>query len=350
MISFKKFTFIILYAVIFIVIIASGYSIIKANNYNLSNKKEIGYLPTGIYTINWRTLYLKTEGTDEGHQIFKSTLHINIKSSWSKISNKITFLQVPIRDSLFRDYRKWTPAICTINIDGSNFKKLTSGNFGDFNPTWLRNTEEIIFSRLNQSTGHWSIYLTRSDCYPGQEILISDPNYNEVSVTTLNDGRLLIESEREKNSDFFLFQIDRDNQKKPTGNPGKYQNLIVNVPKNMKHKHLVRPTVSPDNTKIAFELADDPWDMKNTIIYFADFDTNSQYPEISNFFPIVPVSKSYSSIYPKWSNDGNSIIFTSNQTGKYQFYQYYIINEETRRISTRDDSDYTYFCAQNTPN
>lgn len=321
-----------------------------ANTNNFACEKDNNDFPKGVYTLNWRSLYIKFDEKGEGERIFKSYLHLNMKSSWSKVSDKITFMQVSIVDGLFREFKDWTPIICSINTDGTNFKKLTNGYFGDFNPTWVRNSEEIIFSRLDQATNHWGIYLTSPTSCPGHEILISDSLFNEVSVTALNDGRILIESDKGDKGGFFLLEIDRDSLQNVTGNVGKYQKLIIEIPENMAHLRLVRPSISPDNTKVGFELAEDPWIMDNTILYLADLDLNKYTPRITGFLPIVALEKNYSTIYAKWTNDGNSIIYVSNQTGKYQFYKYDIFSGKTKRISSNDNLDYTYFSAQNTPN
>ena len=131
---------------------------------------------------------------------------------------------------------------------------------------------------------------------------------------------------------------------------GRYQKLVVEMPETTKIKRLVRESISPDSSKLVFEFTEDPFNMDKSVIFLADLNIHSRPPKISNAYPIVPIEKKYSTIYPKWTEHGEAIIYVSNQTGNYQIYRYLISNEKTDRLSSNDDSDYTYFSPKNIPN
>ncbi len=332
--------------VLLLALMAAGCSRVRGDVGNLT------VMPDGAYNLDLFSLYAKQGETGEGRSLRTGIFHFYLKPSWSAIGDSIVFMKVSLLDSAFRNYRDWTPVICAINGDGTGYRELTEGRYGDFNPTWMRTRREIFFSRLNQSTNRWGIYLTTPDSAPGEEILVSDPRLDEIAVTASGDGRMFIESEgKDPPGKFFFLKIARDKQGHPSGKIGKYTKVNLEpFPETMRELRLVRPSISPDDTKISFEFTRDPWNMDESFIYIADLEIKGEKARIFNYHPLSLPGKTYSTIYARWDEKGDSIIYSGNPNGKYQFYRYDLKEGMTVRISAKDNSNYIYFTMRHVPN
>jgi Tol biopolymer transport system component len=101
---------------------------------------------------------------------------------------------------------------------------------------------------------------------------------------------------------------------------------------------------------MVFEVADDPFDMGTSVIFLADLDLEDDPPTLSYAVPIVHSEKSYATIYPKWTAQGEAILYVSNRMGTYQVYRYMLSTGATVRVSSDAHTDYTYFSPKNLPN
>jgi hypothetical protein len=93
-------------------------------------------------------------------------------------------------------FETWRTALYVVNTDGSGLRQITSGEYTDYNPTFLRDgSNRIAFNRYNR-TGRRTceIYLTSPDAKIGAEQRVSHPTVPafEWVHSSLKDGRLFI--------------------------------------------------------------------------------------------------------------------------------------------------------------
>jgi len=263
--------------------------------------------------------------------------HHDMKPSWSKTGNMIVFFRV----TAFTDnVETWNTAICIINADGTGFKKITSGFFTDYNPTWTRDgTNRIIFSRYNSKIKRSSIYITTIEAKPGEEILVSDRKCSEYALSSLKDGRIFIISSRKPSiSLYFLF----DPKSK------KYEPVKFNF---QLKGFLDRASINPGETKITYEYKNG-WQSfvyLGKVIYVADF--NKDLLTIDNPIPITDeenIANIYT-LYPRWTSDGSSVVYHCSKTGKNQIYLYNLSDKTTLLISVDEGANYQFPCGESTP-
>ncbi len=194
--------------------------------------------------------------------------------AWSPEGKRIT-------SYAYHDGRK-TWSIHTMNIDGTNMKRLTHAkNKWDSSPTWSPDGKKIAFARAYKDTeGVWQeeIWMMNSD--GGEQTQIKPLNGGGPYFT--RDGRIVFHSKTEY-SEICIADIDGSNLIKLTNN-------------NVEDWH---PEVSPDGKQIAFMSNRDG----NHEIYVMGIDGSNQKRLTSN-----DVRDSI----PTWSPDGSQIMYTSH--------------------------------------
>jgi len=198
----------------------------------------------------------------------------------------------------------------------------------------------IIFNRL-ATVPSWEnqIYLISPEGAIGDELLISHPsetNY-EWANSTLKDGRIFIDRFNSDYAKSFLL----------TPNPGKLG----------KYEEIERPderlwhklSVSPDETKVAYMLDNDRklWTYNDVVIAIADFDTNRLI--VSNPKVITEMDLENIYEYPRWSEDGQCLVYDSNKSGTFQVYAYHLESKETTNISPDKERNYRFAHCENMP-
>ena len=102
----------------------------------------------GSYFVNGE-IHVNMYGTPEGKPLTSG--HQDFKPSWSKTGDMLVFFRRLKND---RVVTNWKTAICIINVDGTDFHRLTDGTHTDFNQTWTRDgTNTPIWNRKNPKTG-----------------------------------------------------------------------------------------------------------------------------------------------------------------------------------------------------
>lgn len=234
------------------------------------------------------------------------------KPSWSADGKRFTFFRAFRYGSGFE---KWRTKIGVVDVDGKGERLLTSGQYPDFNPTWMRDgSNRIVFNRyLGGSTWKNRVYLTTPDANPGQEVLISDPRYAffEWANGTLKDGRIVVD------------RIDNI--------PTRTTYLLTPAPGGRpKYEKLKRPTgnawhklsVSPSETKVTYMLDHDGWvhTYEDAVIAWAELDVAER--RIVNQRIVTERHTGYIDEHPRWSRDEKFILFDSNRSGQYQVYAF----------------------------
>jgi Tol biopolymer transport system component len=260
------------------------------------------------------------------------------KPSWSKTGDKLTFFRFVSKD---RGFHTWRTKICVVNIDGTGFRELTTGDYPHFNPTWARDgSNRIIFNRHSTKRG-WKnqIFMIPPDGTIGDEQLVSHPSnaYYEWAFSALKDGRIFIDR---KGSDFAKTFLLTPNP----GNLGKYEEIKCPTEK-LWHKL----SVSPSETKVTYMLDNDRklYTYKDVVIAIADFDIVNL--RIENQIIITEMNTDYIYEYPRWTQDESCVIYDSNKSGKYQIYAYHLENKTTTRISPDINRDYRFANFENLP-
>lgn len=263
----------------------------------------------------------------------------DFKPSWSKTGGRLTFFRRISKGTT--GFTSWRTKICVVNIDGTGIKELTDGNYPDLNPTWTRDgSNMIVFNRLS-TVPAWKnqIYLMSPDGNPGDEQLISHPSnaYYEWADSTLKDGRVFLDRFNSEYAKSFLLTPD-------PGKLGKYEE-IERPDERLWHKL----SVSPDETKVAYMLDNDRklWTYNDAVIAIADFDTT----RLTVRNPIIITEMNLDNIYeyPRWSEDGQYLVYDSNKSGTFQIYAFHLESKKTTRLSPDTNRNYRFAHCENMP-
>ena len=276
------------------------------------------------------------------------------KPSWSPDGKWIVFFRI-VNDSRL-PIHEWKTRICVVSPDGAQLREITSGEFTDFNPTWTRDgTNRIIINRYDRAQNRGYIYLSSPDAKPGDEILISDPEYSEFGHCGMKDGRIIVST---SNGSVFryLFSSADDGLYSPpfmrvlTPDPGKTGHYEI-LRFDEKIKSLPnRVTLSPDETMITFEMDNSMGNfgyMGHPLVVAA-FDGKT--PAVKNLVTFCFTPPNEFALYPSWTSDSKGIIYFAGSYGsKYQFYLYRVAGGRTEKIFADRAHEYKYFCGESAP-
>jgi hypothetical protein len=226
-------------------------------------------------------------------------------------------------------FETWRTAIHVVNVDGSGVRQLTSGDFADYNPTFLRDgSNRIAFSRYNR-TGkrHSEIFLTSSKAEIGAEQRVSHPTIPayEYVYSSLKDGRLLIHRIESEEREVYLLSP-------APGGLGRYER--VRMPSN---HYVHKLCISPSETKITYMFDNDNngATYNDVQIAWARFDARS--PRVWDQKLITPDDRATIDEYPKWSPDETMVLYDSDKaaprTGVMQIYAHRIADDVEHVLS-----------------
>ena len=286
-----------------------------------------GDKPQGTWAVS-RDYSIAIVNTDGSFKAVTSS-GADHKPSWSADGKRFTFFRALHYGSGFEH---WRTKIGVVNADGTGEKLLTSGQYPDFNPTWMRDSSNrIVFNRyLGGSTWKNQVFITTPDARPGQEVLISDPRYSyfEWANSTLRDGRVFVDRiDNIPNRTSYLLTPD-------PGGKGKYEKLSRPT-SNAWHKL----SMSPSETKVTYMLDHDGWvhTYEDAVIASAEFDVAKK--RIFNQKIITERHTGYIDEYPRWTADEKFILFDSNRSGKYEVYAYSLDTGQTHQGISRSVSE-----------
>ena len=291
--------------------------------------KSTGY--RGSYYMNGE-IHVNTYGTPEGKPLTKG--HWDFKPSWSKTGDMLVFFR---RLKNHRVTVMWKTAICIINVDGTGFHQLTDGTHTDFNQTWTRDGSNTpIWNRKNPETGSFYVMKSKVGAKPGEEVALTDKRYHTWAYTTLEDGRILVQSAHPKQGRGYFLMTPND-----SGKP-RFERIDCEL---AKKGLLDRVSIAPSETKVCFEYQTG-FRYKDTgrTLYIADFDANK--PSITNakaFANKEGANRWFA--YPRWTKDETAIVYHASPS----LYLYTLEDGSTMKVSTNDGADYRYPHCEATP-
>jgi len=213
---------------------------------------------------------------------------------------------------LFVEARDSDGDICEIKIDGSDKTCLTSGPDHDYSPVYSPDESRIYFLRATIFT-HYSpvgrpswhevdIYSMNVD---GTAItkITSESSYDMNSLSISPQGEALLSMGSAKDDPLWIISLaDPTKRKSIRPNLNQYRRKILWIDKDVDYQSLRNPQFSPDGRKILFS-----WPYHEEL-YVMDRETNSA-DQIWKSNPNV--KRSPSQMYPRYSTDGQRIVFST---------------------------------------
>ena len=224
-----------------------------------------------------------------------------------------------------------------IHVDGSGLHALTDGTHTDFNQTWTRDgTNTPIWNRKHAEKVSFYVMASKVGNKPGQEIALTDKSYHTWAYTCLIDGRILVQCAHPKQGwGYFLMTPN------PGGDPGFQQIECELATKGI----LDRVSISPSETRVCFEYQKGfKHKMTGRTLYVADFDAKKR--TVTNAKPFAnEEGRNRWFAYPRWTKDEKAIVYHASPS----LYLYTLKDGSTRKVSTKDGTDYRYPHCEATP-
>ncbi|MFC1884935.1 hypothetical protein ACFL2O_09195 [Thermodesulfobacteriota bacterium] len=263
----------------------------------------------------------------------------DFKPSWSKTNDMLVFFRRVKNDPVVSN---WRTILCVINADGTGFQMLTDDKNTNFNPTWTRDgNNSPIWNRKHPQKGHYYVMRSKVGNKPGQEVEISDKRFHTWAHSCLTDGRVLVECIHPEQGFGYYLMTPK------AGGDSSYER--IDVGNLLKRGLMSRISISPDEKKICFgHIKGHEFKEPGHAMVIADFDVEKR--QVTN--PKIIANKDYRPAwfaYPRWTKDGQAVIYHANTTGKGRLFLYTLKDGSTRKVSTNNEIDYRYPHGENAP-
>ncbi len=263
-------------------------------------------------------------------------------------------LEVQIMEKIaFHSNRNGNTQIYIMNVDGSETRQLTSGEFSCTGPKISPDGSRIIYT--SEVNGDYYLYIMNSDGSDRKRLTNSigeeaDPSWSsdgsfvyfrkegsngmsyfksELNNATIDKIIDLPEKSRSfvisPNDNKILYTITKD---------GFYEIRMMNFDGTDDHRicskkgYPMKPSWSPDGKKIAYSFSNKPpWRGGTSEIYIMMSDGSND---------IKLTDKNTVSEYPGWSPDGKSIIFQSYKDGNFDLYQLEVNGGKIKQLTITD--------------
>jgi TolB protein len=185
--------------------------------------------------------------------------------------------------------------IYVMNIDGTEIKQLTSTSENEEHPEWSPNGRKILYTRYPAESWHnGDIFVMDAD--GNNCVQLTDNPKDDMRPFFSPDMKTVIfNSNRDGNIEIYTMNTDGTNQKR-----------LMNT-KTPQWK--IFPNFSPDGKKIVYTLT-------NTATRQADIHIiNSDGTDDVVIISIVGRDE-----HPRWSPNGNRIVFQSERDGNFEIY------------------------------
>lgn len=312
---------------------------------------DISYSVYGAFSVN-DAICTGTPGKEPYRQITEG--NADYKPSWSPDGKWIVFFRIV--NGKNQPIPKWKTKICVVKSDGTGLRFITSGEFADFNPTWTRDGKNnIIINRYDPAENRGSIYLSSVNSLPGDEKLISDPEYSEFGHCGLKDGRIIIATSRGSVTKYLFSSAVNGLYSPPfiqlltPASEGKGTYEIIKFDRKIKQLPN-RVTLSPDEKHLTYELdtSNGQFGYAGHPLAVSDFDTATGTAASTEIFYSTPPGEF--ALYPSWTRDSKEIVFFAGSGGSaFQFYKYSLETKNISKLTNNAAKDVKYFCAQDSP-
>ena len=262
----------------------------------------------------------------------------DFKPSWSKTGDMLVFFRRVKNDPVVG---KWKTVLCIANADGTGLQKLTDDQHTNFNPTWTRDGKNSPIWNRKTPKGHFVVMRSEIGNEPEQCVAITDERYHNWAHSCLTDGRILVESAHPAKGYGYYLMTPR------TG--GKSTCQRIDDGGLLKKGLMTRISISPNEKMICFgHLEGHRFKEPGHAMCIADFDVENL--RIAN--PKVIANEEFKPAwyaYPRWTKDGQAVIYHANTTGKGRLFLYTLQDGETRQVSKDDSVDFRYPHVEDTP-
>ena len=244
-------------------------------------------------------IYVLVLATEKVELLYSSASEIS-HLSLNKAGNRFAFSQKIDGDKNEHE------EVCTVDIDGGNFQRLTKNSFRDLYPVWSSDDAEIAF--LSWHDKDLDIYLMDSSGTNSRKLYDSG---NHDADINWEGNRIVFTS----NSRIWIMQDDGTQVTQVTEPPKAGQWGNANLPFGDYD-----PRLSPDGNMIVFErLDDDTSPHGNYNIYVIHPDGSGQTPLTAT---------GYSQGLANWSHSGDKIAYLVAAIGSEGKYDIYTMNSD----------------------
>jgi len=195
--------------------------------------------------------------------------------------------------------------ICSIRVDGENYRRLTDNEFCDLVPCWSSDDSQIVFLSFRETL---DIFMMDADGGNIREVY--DSGFHD-SDLHCSDGKIVFT----RDSQIWMIDEDGTNPAQVTDPPraGEGGNAVLPFGD-------YDPNLSPDGNRIVFErLVDDETVHGNYNIYVINLDGTGE---------MAITDTGYTQGLPVWSHSGERIVYLVGAIGNEGKYDIYLMNSD----------------------
>jgi len=195
--------------------------------------------------------------------------------------------------------------ICSIRVDGENYRRLTDNEYWDLVPCWSSDDSQIAFLSFRETL---DIFIMDAD----------GSNIREVYDSGVHDSDLHCSDSKiafTRDSQIWIIDEDGTNLAQVTDPPraGEWGNAVLPFGD-------YDPNLSPDGNRIVFErLVDDETSHGNYNIYVINLDGSGE---------TAITDTGYTQGLPVWSHSGERIVYLLGAMGNEGKYDIYLMNSD----------------------
>ena len=204
---------------------------------------------------------------------------------------------------VFQSDRSENWQIFTINIDGTDLKRLTENNANDEHPSWSANGTKITF--VSDRDGNSEIYVMNADG-SDQKNISNHPSDDRHPNWSPDNKKIVFNSSRNEKKELSIFVMNSDGSD------------VISLSKPEDKEIESYTSFLPDGSKIVF------------VRWFADSNGEIFIMNSDGTEPKRLTNNSFFDGYPCWSPDGRTILFSSNRQGNYKLFTIDIEGKELK--------------------